>query len=89
MPAIATKPTYSQAREDAEIVGMSESGDWNLNLPVELSAYESELLSILGKVFVSCPQSPDDLALAEQLSLNWCIAKCKKLELEAESIFDL
>ncbi|MBZ0189186.1 MAG: hypothetical protein K8F91_23280 [Candidatus Obscuribacterales bacterium] len=89
MLAIAPKPTHSQARENAEIVGMSESGDWNLNLPVELSAYEGELLSILGKVFVSCPQSLDDLALAEQLSLNWCTAKCRQLDLQAEAIFDL
>ncbi|MCA9805860.1 MAG: hypothetical protein KC777_28020 [Cyanobacteria bacterium HKST-UBA02] len=74
---------------EVDIVSRSHTGDWAMALPEVLQPFEDELLVILGKVFASCPQNSEDMALAKQLSLNWCIAKCKKLELTPEDYFDI
>jgi hypothetical protein len=67
-----------------DIVSQGEPDTWVRNLPPGLSAYQGELEGLLGKVFSGRPQSPQNLELAQQLTLNWCISKCRKIGIEVE-----
>ena len=49
-----------------------------LNLPPSLQNYQSELQKLLDQVFASRPKSKENLALAQQMALNWCLSKCRK-----------
>ncbi|MBX9693556.1 MAG: hypothetical protein K2Z81_14300 [Cyanobacteria bacterium] len=75
---ILTPPTYVQ--ED-DIVSVSESGAWTVSMPAPLDAHKSELEHLINKVFANRLQSEDNIALAKQMSLNWCVSKCKQVGL--------
>ncbi|HEY9788601.1 MAG TPA: hypothetical protein V6D17_24655 [Candidatus Obscuribacterales bacterium] len=60
-----------------EIVTQSEGGSWVLAVPPALSSYQHELESLLESVFRG-RRSTENLALAQQLSLNWCMSKCRQ-----------
>ena len=76
-------PVVQEAEEINEIVSV-DNGSWVLSVPVSLHAHKSELESLINKVFANRPQSPDNVALAKQLSLNWCVSKCKQVGLPPE-----
>lgn len=61
-----------------EILSESENGAWVLRLPPSLREHQQELESLLGKVFSGRPPSAENLALAQQMSLNWCFSKCRQ-----------
>jgi hypothetical protein len=52
-----------------------------LSLPPSLNDYQEELELLLGRVFSGRPRLPENLALALQMSLNWCAVKCRELGL--------
>jgi len=61
-----------------QILSQADNGGWELCLPPLLRAQQSELEQLLGQVFTGRPTSPINLALAQQMSLNWCMSKCRK-----------
>jgi len=65
--------SYSQ-----QIISKSENGAWVLTLPPSLKSHEAELESLLAKVFSGKPNTARNLALAQQLSLNWCASVARK-----------
>lgn len=69
---------YSTDDPYLEILSPSDSGGWILRLPPSLKVHQSELEQLLGKVFSGRPSSNENLALAQQMSLNWCVSKCKQ-----------
>jgi hypothetical protein len=67
-----------------EIVSVSDCGSWILRLPPDLKDHQHELERLLFKVFNNLPKSPDNVALAKQMSINWCVSKCKQNGLRYE-----
>jgi len=70
-----------------DIVSQSETGAFTLRLPPFLSKNQQELELLLSKVFTGRPTSPQNLALARQLSLNWAVSKCRQAGVSIEEIF--
>ena len=60
------------------IISISDKGCMVLSLPNFLQGEKLELEQMLNKVFVNRIDTPDNLALAEQLSINWCVSKARK-----------
>jgi hypothetical protein len=82
------KAKYSESEHRfLQIVSTSESGAFVLALPPRLKGDQSELEFMLGKVFSGRGSSPDNLALAQQLSLNWCESKARLHGLSFEECF--
>lgn len=61
-----------------ELLSVSENGGFVVSLPDTLRDHQDELERLLGKVFTGRPTSAGNLALARQMSINWCISKCKQ-----------
>jgi hypothetical protein len=61
----------------------ADGSDWVVSLPPTLKEYQGELEALLGKVF-SQRQHPENLALAQQMSLNWCQSKCRQVGISFE-----
>lgn len=70
-----------------DIVANGGSDAWVLNLPPRLKAYQSEIESLLGRVFSGLPKSTDNLELAQQMTMNWCISKCRKIGINFDESF--
>ncbi len=68
----------------ADILTQNSAGNWVLQLPQRLKTYEDELEMLLGRAFTGRPRCPENLELAQQLTLNWCISKCKKQGISLE-----
>lgn len=68
----------------AEILTQNSSGAWLLCLPQRLREYQDELELLLGRAFSGRPRCNENLELAQQLTLNWCISKCRKLGISFE-----
>ncbi len=60
------------------VISLSDKGCIVLSLPGFLRGEETELEQMLNRVFGNRMQTADNLALAQQLSLNWCLSKAKK-----------
>lgn len=71
--------TLDPASYFANIVAPGSADSWVLNLPPRLRMYQSEIEGLLGKVFSGRPRSADNIELAQQMTLNWCISKCQKI----------
>jgi hypothetical protein len=71
----------------ADIITDSASG-WVIALPVPLRGHQAELEALLGKVFAERSKSVENLALAKQLSMNWCFSKCKQTGVNLEDCGD-
>jgi len=88
MQVLTKTPTVYGVREhedaSAEIVSVSDCGSWILSLPADLKQHQPELERLLFKVFNNLPKSPDNVALAKQMSINWCVSKCKQNGLRFE-----
>jgi hypothetical protein len=74
-------------KKPLQILTTSESGLWVLALPSPLRPHQQELELILAKVFAEKNNSPDNLALAQQLSLNWCVSMARKQGISLEETF--
>jgi hypothetical protein len=71
------------------LLSVSESGGFVLSLPPNLQDYQPELEGLLGKVFSGRPTSPVNLALAKQMSINWCVSKCKQTGLSVDRCLEM
>lgn len=60
------------------ILSTSVTGDWIVTLPPRLKAYQHELEALLGKVFPLKPLAIQNLPLAQQMTMNWCLYKCRQ-----------
>jgi hypothetical protein len=69
---------HHSLEEIMPIVSLKESGAYVLTLPGFLQSDQNELEHMLNRIFAGCISSPYNLALAQQLSLNWCTSKAKK-----------
>jgi hypothetical protein len=49
-----------------------------------LTPYRSELEGLLGRVFKGSLHTPHNLELAQQMTLNWCMSKYRKIGIEVE-----
>ena len=70
-----------------DILSQSNAGTWVLSLPPRLKPYQNEMEALIGKVFAGRPRSMENLELAQQMTLNWCISKCRKLGITIEESF--
>jgi len=68
----------------SELITIADDGSFMVSLPSNLQAYKDELERLIGKVFNGRPSSRDNLALARQMSLNWCVSKCKQTGMEVD-----
>lgn len=76
-PVAARLSSTAPATFDGELTILSISeGNWVLRLPPSLIQHQPELERLLTKVFSG--RTEENLALAQQMSLNWCVAKCKQ-----------
>jgi hypothetical protein len=78
------KPNFEGA-----IVSLNDEGMWQLNLPLSLEEHQGELEQLLQKVFVqditqSTSVQSRNLALAQQMSLNWCNFKYRQILKDAD-----
>ncbi len=71
------------------LLSVSESGGFVLSLPANLQDYQGELEGLLGKVFSGRPTSPGNLALAKQMSINWCVSKCKQTGISVDRVLEM
>jgi hypothetical protein len=60
------------------LVSLNETGSYVLSLPGFLRPEQKELEQMLGRIFANSSNSSANLALAQQLSLNWCVSKARK-----------
>ena len=60
------------------ILSQADNGGWILDLPPSLQPHQPELEQMLGKVFTGRPSNTENLALAQQMSINWCLSKCRQ-----------
>jgi hypothetical protein len=58
-------------------------------LPPNLQTYQPELEGLLGKVFSGRPTSAGNLALAKQMSINWCVSKCKQTGMSVDKCLEM
>jgi hypothetical protein len=70
-----------------DILSQGNSGAWVLKLPPRLQTYQTELESLLGKVFSGRPNSRENLELAQQMTINWCVSKCRKIGMSIEDSY--
>jgi hypothetical protein len=73
VPALGSQ----QSQYFLDIVAL-QNNIYTLNLPPSLQCYQGELQKLLDQVFASRPKSKENLALAQQMALNWCLSKCRK-----------
>jgi hypothetical protein len=67
------------------ILSQSGCGSWVICLPPDLRAYQGELEALLGRVFAGNGQLlSDNFDLAQQMSLNWCMSKCRQVGISFE-----
>lgn len=71
----AARVSSPQSEYELDILSISE-GNWVLRLPPPLIQHQPELERLLTKVFSG--RNEENLALAQQMSLNWCVAKCRQ-----------
>jgi len=71
------------------LLSVSESGGFVLSLPPNLKTYQPELEGLLGKVFSGRPTSAGNIALAKQMSINWCVSKCKQTGMSVDRCLEM
>jgi hypothetical protein len=81
----ASRSSTLESPSFLDILSQGNAGAWVLRLPPSLRAYENELESLLGRVF-SGRQSAENLELAQQMTLNWCVSKCRKMGVSLEEV---
>ena len=67
-----------ETRFFADILTQNSAGKWVLCLPSRLRADQDELELLLARAFSGRPRCQENLELAQQLTLNWCLSKCRK-----------
>lgn len=57
----------------------SNCNDGMYQLPAQLQVYEGELELLMAKVFRGRTRGPENIDLARQMYLNWCLSKSRQL----------
>lgn len=70
----------------SELLSVSD-GHFIVKLPDTLKDHQDELERLLGKVFMG-KTSETNLALARQMSINWCLSKCKQNGISVDKCLD-
>ena len=78
--AWATSGAQQAPDYQLEVLSRNKSDIWTLNLPPELRVYQSEIETLLGRVFEG-KQSQENFQLAQQMTINWCLSKYRKMGL--------
>jgi len=85
---MARAATASQVMRDdlyfLEVLSENNAGNWVVSLPPKLKIYQPELEALLGKVFSGRSRLPENFPLAQQLSLNWYMSKCRQVGISFE-----
>jgi hypothetical protein len=79
-------PAVQIGSSPAEVLSEGSSGTWILELPPYLAPHQSELETLISQVFNGRPRSQDNLELARQLVLNWCLSKSRKMGITIKDI---
>lgn len=80
-----TKPDLRHEADDCwDILSDDGSDSWTVSLPPDLKDYQSELEALLHKVFSGRARASENFALAQQMSLNWCMSKCREVGISFE-----
>lgn len=72
------QPADLEGRLWLEILA-SNGADSMYQMPVQLRMHEDELELLLAKVFRGRPRGPENIDLARQMYLNWCLSKSRQL----------
>ena len=72
-----------------DVLRAGSNGVWELRLPARLAPHQAELETLISKVFADRPHSAANLELAQQMTLNWCRSKCRKLGINLEDSLKL
>lgn len=76
--------TKVKPSNNEDILSANGAGTWVVNLPPNLQAYQAELEAMLSKVFAEKQFRQENLHLAQQMSLNWCLWKCREVGISFE-----
>ena len=76
-----------EGRQFVEILTQNSAGSWVLSLPARMKDSQPELEKLLARAFTGRPRCQQNLELAQQLTLNWCVSKCKKQGVSVEEFF--
>lgn len=71
------KPVDLEGRLWLEILANDGAGMYQV--PPQLRNHEGELEVLLAKVFSGRPRGPENIDLARQMYLNWCLSKSRQL----------
>jgi hypothetical protein len=70
-------------KSPTDVLILSNSGAWTLNLPKELHQHQVEIENLLGRVFAG-KQSHENFMLAKQMTMNWCLSKYRTMGLNPD-----
>jgi hypothetical protein len=82
--------TNAGSRQTSSVVNIltqNAAGNWVLSLPSRMRDSQDELENLLARAFSGRPRCQSNLELAQQLTINWCISKCRKQGLPFEEFF--
>lgn len=80
----SSKITPGKKEFSREVLTIGSSGTWVLSLPPRLRDSQDELELLLARVFSGRLRSQENLELAQQLTLNWCLSECRKAGISIE-----
>ncbi|MBX9878664.1 MAG: hypothetical protein K2Y22_09415 [Candidatus Obscuribacterales bacterium] len=72
------QPADLEGRLWLEILA-NNGNDTKYQLPAQLRMHEAELEVLMGKVFRGRSRGPENIDLARQMYLNWCLSKSRQL----------
>ncbi len=79
-----TLPREEIAEDFLSVISENGTGGYQVSLPPALSIYTEELERLLVKVFAGRPLRAENLELARQMSINWCLSKCREAGIKLE-----
>lgn len=82
----AASSGFGAAEFFANILEPGINNSWELNLPPRLRDHQPEIETLLSRVFSDRPHSADNLELAKQMTMNWCVSKWRKMGFPAEEL---
>ncbi len=72
------QPADLEGRLWLEILA-SNGVDGMYQMPAQLRSHEGELEVLMAKVFTGRSRGPENIDLARQMYLNWCLSKSRQL----------
>ena len=78
--ARAANSAAEPPQQYTEILAQGKAGAWILNLPPELRVHQHEIEALLTRVFDG-KRSEENFQLAQQMTINWCLSKYRKMGL--------